>query len=845
MNSSRVSLNRSMVPYSFLGVFLVAMATLMYEILLTRIFSVTMWYHYSFMAISIAMFGMTVGANCVFLSPRYFVPEKTRYHLYFFSLLFAAATILSFTFYLNIPSIKPERQVLRIFYQFLLTYSIISIPFILSGITLCLALTRFPSQVGRIYAADLIGAATGCILLALVLGPLDGPTSVLFVSFIASLAAWFFSVDLPSRKPCLTATLIGAVILLALTGNAILSSRGEPFLRLVWVKGAREEKPLYEKWNSFSRIQVRGNPDEKVMPESWGLIDGTSSLPDIRRLSLLIDATAQTTLIADDGDPNLLEFLKRDVAAFAYQVRPVTDVLVVGTGGGRDILTALLFGAEHITGVEINQSVLQAVNGHFGDFTGHLDQHPQVEFINDEARSYISRQRNLRGLIQIPLIDTWAATAAGAYVLSENALYTLEAWVSFLEKLQSQGILSVTRWHVQDNPWEICRSITLAQASLRKAGIENPRDHLMVVSGFPRNRKVGLGNIMVSRSPFMPEEIAHAENMARSFGWRIDISPQSASSALFENAALGLPLQSLFPGLPVVLSPPTDDSPFFFNMLRFSHLFDRKSWNEGHVAANREAVVTLVVLLLIVLLLTLLFILLPLWMLNERSSSRGSFPLFLLFASIGAGFMLIEVSQLQRLSVFLGHPTYSLTVVLFSLLISSGLGSALTHRMKNPVSAGIVIFLLLGAVLILCGLMTPILIQMLRSGSTWIRISAASAIMCIMGFLLGMPFPLGMRIALNGSAQAAPWLWGVNGATSVCASILAMVVALGWGISASFWMGVSFYGIAFVAFAWVCSWGKLQLEPSFHHQQDSALETNPIEAVIPVMLVVDEKGLDL
>ncbi len=243
----------------YAGLFMVALATLMYETLLTGIFSVTMWYHYAFMAISMAMFGMTVGAILVYLLPGYFTCERAKYHLTLNSLLFAVSIVLSFLVHLSIP-FDIHRSIVGLF-LIALTYVVISIPFVFSGICVCLALTKFPRQVSKLYAADLAGAAIGCIVLIYTLRITDGPTAVIVVAFLASVGTVFFSADAGLEKLRKVAPICSLLYAFFSVVHTVLAIKQMPLLRLIWVKGRLEPRPLYEKWNSFSRIKVYADPD--------------------------------------------------------------------------------------------------------------------------------------------------------------------------------------------------------------------------------------------------------------------------------------------------------------------------------------------------------------------------------------------------------------------------------------------------------------------------------------------------------------------------------------------------------------------------------------------------------
>jgi hypothetical protein len=796
---------------TYVGLFMVTLATLMYEILLTRIFSVTMWYHLAFVAISIAMFGMTVGAILVYLFPNYFKQERAKHHLALSSLLFSITTIISFLTHLSIPGVMSSpRWILSIvgLYSLALTYVAISIPFIFSGICVCLALTKFPRQVSKLYATDLAGAAIGCILIIFSLRMTDGPTAVFVVALLASIGSVSFLADVHSRRLKRSASIISIFLLIFVIVNTVLVNKQFPLIRLMWVKGQIESKPLYEKWNSFSRITVSGDPNKLTKPFGWSLSSLYPSDRNVRQLNMTIDAAAYTVLTAFDGDLNDLEYLKYDVTNLAHYIRPDSKVLIIGTGGGRDILSALVFNQRSVLGVEINGDINNAVNKRFGNFTGHLDKNPRVTFITDEARSYIARQQENYDIIQASLIDTWAATASGAFVLTENSLYTVEAWKIFLENLTPNGILTFSRWYFPKRPAEIYRLTSLASASLTQLGLENPRDHIIIVrhmcSPDMMGRPIGVGTILVSRDPFSDKDLDIIEEISNQMQFDLVLSPRFSLDSIFETIASGKDLNRFVASFPLDISPPTDNSPFFFHTLRLGDIFNTKLWRQGEVRHNVLAVFILGSLLIIILVLTFLCIIVPLMLTSRKVTLKGASPLFLFFACIGLGFMLVEISQMQRLIVFLGHPTYSLSVVLFALLLSSGLGSYLTQKIGNSGilhSAVVRLFLLL-CILIIFGILTPYIINVFQGSTTMSRISVATLILFPLGLFMGMPFPLGMKIASSKLASVTPWLWGINGATSVCASVLAVTIALSSSISTTFWAGFSCYVIAFIAFIW-------------------------------------------
>jgi predicted membrane-bound spermidine synthase len=773
----------------------------MYEILLTRIFSVTMMYHFAFVALSLAMFGMTAGALIVYLAPRVFRPESLASRLSAAAVLLPIAMVLSFLTQLSIP-FRFHPSVVAI-YAVVLSYSVIAVPFVVSGVVVCLTLTGYASRVSRLYAADLIGAALGCLLLIPVLDYSDGPTAVLWVAVLAGLGGIAYAWSAPRRVR--TAAVVTTVLLVgAAAGNTILVWRQFPVFRILYIKGSFEARPLYEKWNAYSRVRVNGNAAAEVAPQGWGL---STTLPaDIRvhQLQMDIDVIAGTVMTGYHGDPREIQHLRYDATNLAYHVRPAPRTLIIGAGGGRDVLSALAFGSPSVHAVEINKDIIRTVNGRFGDFTGHLDRDPRVHFVNDEARSYIARSAENFDLIQISLIDTWAATAAGAFVLSENAIYTTEAWTSFLRHLSPSGVLSVSRWYSSDSPAEMYRTFTLAVEALRRTGVQDPASHIVIVRNMsPANRPGtpdGVGTLLVSRGPFSPQDIDTIERVARDLRFDVMFTPRASRDDVFTRLASS-GAAAFISSYPLNIVAPTDDSPFFFNMLRLADVL-----RLGPVAASKQsnnliAVFTLGILLVTVIVLTGLCILVPLWW-TQRTPPRGSAWLLMFFAAIGLGFMLVETSQMQRLIIALGHPTYALSVVLFGLLLSSGIGSYFTRGVRDDrlVAAGTMRLIVLVIVLAIFGAITPSVVRATAAGSTPVRVSAALLLLFPAGLLMGMAFPFGMRIASARALSLTPWLWGMNGAASVFASVAAVCIALTWSISSAFWCGWLAYVAALVAF---------------------------------------------
>jgi predicted membrane-bound spermidine synthase len=782
---------------TYAGLFLVTLATLMHETLLTRIFSVTMWYHFAFVAISVALFGMTVGALVVYLLPDRFTASKTNDRLILFSLLFGVSIVLSFLTQLSVPFV-PKWSLAGV-YSIGFLYLVISVPFVFSGVCVCLALTRFPQQISRLYAADLMGAAVGAIALVWLLNRVDAPSAVIVISVLPAIAAFCFAAA--ARRAALLRTSFAlAVALLAFAMiNASLFNHHKPLLRVTWVGGPtgvpfyETTVPDYEKWNVFSRIRIdKLTPNRFTM--GWGLSPTFVDDPNVQQYNLAIDTGASTVLTHYSGQPQQINHLKYDVTNLAHWARSPANVLVMGVGGGRDLLSALAFDQRHVTGVEINGQILHAVDDVYGDFTGHLDRNPRITMVNDEARSYVTRSSQRYDIIQMSLTDTWAATSAGAFALSENSLYTTDAWKTFLDHLTPNGLLAVSRWYYVPQPIEAYRLVALAVQALRDRGVDDPRSHIYVAKA-PNVMDVHVATLLVSPSPLSDADLATLDRVTSDLKFDRVLTPTYAIDDTFEGIVEAPDVRAFAATYPYDISPPSDDKPFFFQMIRPTDIFHG---GLGHSKILTEPFLALVGLTVAVLVLAFLCIVLPLLLTAKRVRLGGMLPFLAFFAAIGLGFLFIEVSQMQRLTLFLGHPTYALSVVLFSLLLFSGIGSYATERIAKagPSRVNLLPFLPLLVVLVAVGLATPVIADHVESATTPVRIFTAVALLAPMGLAMGMPFPVGMRVASALPDAPTPFFWGVNGAMSVCASVLAMSIAQTSGISMAFWVGCACYVVA-------------------------------------------------
>lgn len=782
------------------GLALIAAATLMLEIILTRIFSVTMLYHMALVSVSMAMFGMTAGALIVH---RW--RERVQHSLGGMAVACALAILLSAWFAACVP-VSLDRSLAGIA-SIVAWSAVMAIPFIFSGICVSEVLTRTPDQVGRLYAADLGGAAVACLGVVYVLNRVDAFSALIVSAALACTAGVAFAVN--ARRTLVTG--VAVVALLAAAGGVVVN-RQTHVLKLHYVLGEPvDPAPLrHEFWNVFSYITVS---QEQRGASYCGPGLSASSNVDGSWLRITLDTRAATAMPRFDGNwQHAPWWLMNDVVSAVHWLRSDGPALVVGVGGGRDVMAALLRsnGKRDVTGIEINPLIVDLNRRLEADFAGHIADLPNVHLYTDEARSWVTRSHQQFQTITISLVDTFSASAAGAFALTENGLYTVEAMRSFYQHLRPDGILSVSRWWYGNHIGEPYRLAALMGEALRQEGVADPRSHVAVLQGDK------LATFLVSRAPFSTADLDQLQETCNNCGFTMLLSPRDTPIADLASAVE----DPAWPARPYLsdmdFSPPTDDRPFFFHLLRWSALprvglvdgRQQETWRGDANAVTVLAVLTAVVTLLAVAVLGV-----PLAG-ELRTRRPASAQALLFFALIGLGFMLVESAQMQRLSIFLGSPVYALTVVLFSLLLSSAIGAALAPRLSTR-TAGLLII----GVLAVVGVATPPALHQTMGADTAVRIAVAVALLAPAGLIMGTLFPLGLTQAAQHPEVSLPWCWGVNGMMATCASIYSISFALSMGLTATYWLAVLCYGGA------VFLLGRLAQAPTPAPPQPSPLET--------------------
>ena len=769
------------------GLFLATLATLLLELINTRLLSVVTWYHLSFFAVSTAMFGMAAGAIRVYQGGDAYEGASGRRALASWSTALAVAIPLSHILVLCIP-IRLGTSAITIS-GLIATTLAIATPFFISGVVVAIALTRIPGPPGLVYAVDLAGAALGSLLVLPLLSRFDiSSTTFLCAAFAAISAICFHAFAETGRVARATVLAIALIV----AGGLNAGEWGG--FRVVYSKGfyLPPEDLVSEAWSIHGRVITM--PEKRGAPWYWGPGIGGRRF-EVDLVPMAIDGMAATVMTKWDGESrDALVWTSYDVSSLPYHLRQGGKAAVIGVGGGRDLLTALWAQSRSVLGVEINRALLDNLTGPFRDFAGIADR-SEVTLVHDEARSYFTRTRERFDVLQMSLIDTWAATGAGAFTLSENGLYTLEGWREFLRVLEPDGIFSVSRWYSPGRGSETTRLVALARAALLDLGVENARDHLMLVI------RANAATLLVTPEPFARKDVREVRRVSQRLGFRPLLLPGGRSSdELLERIVASRTRAELDQAVSDDLfdySPPSDQRPYFFNALRPSRLFDRGIGSdsvtvEGNLLASR----TLMVLWIVSFVLVVGAIVWPLWRAGLPRLDRASFAHALTyFALIGAGFMLVQIPLIQRFSVYLGHPTYAVAVILFSMILTTGIGSFLSDRLPVETSRRIARFgpLLIASILIVTVFaLQPLIDATLRLGLA-ARCSVVVAIVALAALPLGFCFPLGLRLVSRLSTDATPWMWGINGAFGVLSSVTAVWISMWIGIDTSLAIAAGLY----------------------------------------------------
>jgi hypothetical protein len=802
------------------GVGMASFASLLLELALTRLFSVVLFYHFAFLAISIALLGLGAGGVFAYLRRPWLARWTVRGLGAVLCGMNAVTIVLALEVVLHVP--VALNLAWANFGRLSLMYVAAAVPFFLTGVLFSTVFARETHVVTQLYGADLVGGALSCLAVVPLLNWVGGPNAVVFAALAMSGAATLWADARQLRRPAVVLAL-GLIALLAANHSGRL-------IDIVYAKGMRRDQPwmLFARWNALSRVEV-----DQVGKARYIVIDADASTAIMNVDPQKWDRTLSPAEGADrvgGGRPgyNWKEDLMSAPPAIANVLRPHGAYAIIGPGGGVDVLRAVANGSPSVTAIEINPLIANTImRGLYADYSYHLYELPQVHMHVGDGRSWIRGSRDKYDVVEMTLVDTWASTAAGAFALSENNLYTVEAFREYFDHLKPDGFIAITRWEFRQ-PHEALRVVSQAIEALEAIGVTDVSKHFMVVADGPLDGDGRPVTVLAKKTPFTWNEerdvLRHLKenpglyplytptlfasltgDESSNEPWINDLRSERRAAGeavapfqrlilLHERAALGgvpfSPRQEFIRNYPFNIAPVSDNAPFFFFTLKVGdalhsvlHRSHRMGWK------NNIGVVVLGIVLVISLAAVLIFLIGPLlWRGEERGPS--CFPL-LYFVALGLGYILVEIALIQRFVLFLGHPTYALTVVVFLMLLASGAGSAFSRRLlarTRLVRPVLAVIALLVAIYILA---LPRLLGTLIAAPFPAKLAISGVLLSPLGFIMGMPFPTGLRQIADGSA--IEWAWAMNAASSVLGSVLAMVVAIQFGLNAALAGGAAAY----------------------------------------------------
>ncbi len=801
------------------SLFLLSSSTLLFEINLTHLFSVSQFYHFAFVVVSLALLGFGASGSLLTVFPNLRKNEPWRSLPYL--AIGTSASILGaylITNWLPFDSFSIAWDRRQIFYL-VINYLALLAPFIFSGMSVSILLAGYAKYTSKIYATNLAGAALGCLAAFVTPSLLGGEGSVSLASMIAglaALAAWVPGIKVISSPEeqkrdalqtrthrLILASMLVIFLLLTIFPLADLFSRllgasGMPFMALrlspykslsyaLQYPGAER---VFQRWNENSRVDILHSPGIRSLPGlSYRYLQ-----PSPPQDGLFINGDDLSPILLDHSNPVVFRYLP---AYLAFQLRPNAEALVLEPHGGLDILTALAGGAHRVVAVESNQLIIESSSRIYG-LQG-------VYAINASTRSYLSRSSEQFDVIILSLVSSYHPVRSGAYSLAEDYRYTLESFDAMLEHLKPDGIIVAMRW-LQSPPSESLRLFALAVTSMRNRELI-PQGRLVVLRGY------NTATILIKASDFTQDELSKIRQFSDTRAYDLDYLPglQPDESNRYNilpdpkdyrvySQYLDASPEDFFAEYPLDVKPTTDNQPFF------SHFF---KWQQaGHIFAEAgrtwqpfggAGYFVLIALLVLAIAFSAIIILLPLALGRvplaksndpQKSLLSSRSVVFTYFSLIGLAYLFVEIPLIQRFILYFGTPAHAITIVLFSMLLFSGLGSLMSDRINVHWAIPLLILVITAY---------PTGIAMLFRVTIGLPVSAkviAGVIaLAPAGFLMGIPFPSGIKYltAQGEHPSIIPWIWGINGTFSVIASILAALLALAWGFSLVLYLGAVCY----------------------------------------------------
>jgi spermidine synthase len=792
------------------AVALISGGVLAYEILLARLFAIIQWYHFAYMIISIALLGY--GASGTFLA---LAQERLRTRASgafgLFATLFGVTAVGCFALAQRLPFnalevIWDPRQLLYL----LALYGLLTVPFFSGAVCVGLALAGFPQPVGRVYRADLLGAGLGALGLLAVLFLVLPESALRIVGAIGPLAAVLVSLAEQGPPARGRAALFGGAALLVAFATpaawtALQPSPYKSLSRALTVPGTTVEALRSSPLGLLSAVRSATIPFRHVP----GLSLNNTSEP-AAQIGVFVDGQGPSPITAFDGDLAPLGYLDFTIGALPHHLLERPEVLILGAGGGTDVLLAVYEGAAAIDAVELDPNLVDLVGETYAGFAGRLYQRPEITVHTAEARGFVAASRQRYDLIQLPLLDSFAAAGAGTASLHESFVYTVEALADYLSHLAPGGYLAITRW-LKLPPRDSLKLFQTALVALEEVGVSEPWRQLALMRSWDATL------LLVKNGPLTASDLERIREFAAARSFDLAYLPgMRAEEAnrynvldrpyFFEGARalIGPERQDFLEQYKFSLVPATDERPYFFDFFKWRALPElwRVALTSGAGLLDWGYLILMATLLQAALL-SLFLMLLPLWLgLKSRRAYASRWRVLVYFGAIGLAFLFVEIASIQRFTLFLSHPLYALGVVLAGFLVFAGLGSGYAATLASrPVTALRFAVVAIGVLATLYVLGLPVLFRALIGLPDMARVGLSLLLIAPLAFAMGMPFPLALARLKEGEPDLVPWAWAVNGCASVLSAIVATLLAINLGSSAVMLLAVLLYLLAALVFA--------------------------------------------
>ena len=771
-----------------------------------RMLSIVQWHHFAYMIISLALLGYGASGTFIAINKR---TLQSRFELYFSvsALMFCIAMVACFALGQRVPFNALEivwnpRQ----FIYLGVTYLIFFVPFFFAACCIGLAFTCRRSYINRIYFFDLFGAGLGAMLIVGLLFLLAVQHALIVLAILALLASALMGMNSGARRPLVVVQLACLAILLFGLPQDWLEMRSSEYKGLNQVMQVAGSNVLLVSSSPLGLLTVVENPR---IPFRYapGLSLNTRFEPP-EQLAVFTDGDGMSVITRFEGNLEAVGHLGDVTAALPYALLDAPHVLILGAGAGADVLLAMYNGAGTIDAVELNPQITRLVADTFADFAGHLYDDERITVHTQEARGFVARSKNQYDLIQIALLDSFAASGSGVHALNENYLYTVEAIQEYLNHTAPGGMLAITRW-LKLPPRDNLKLVATVVEALQEMGIAEPERRLAMI------RSWNTSTLLVKQGEFSTDDIAVITAFARSHSFDTAYYPSMRISAanrfnlldrpyLYEGvtALLGDDADDFVARYKFHIAPATDDKPYFFHFLKWSTLPEVMALRKrGGASLIEWSYLILIATIAQAAVAGVILILLPLSLIKRSWPPGTGTRMGSYFFLLGLGFLFIEMAFIQKFMLFLSHPLYAIAVVLSGFLVFAGFGSAcsgrLVHRAgqnkRSPVSVAVAG---VSAIAILYMALLPMLFQQLMGLADGIKMVISIALIAPLAFCMGMPFPIGLnRVAIR-APDFIPWAWGINGFASVMSATLATLLAIEFGFTAVVLFALGLYAAA-------------------------------------------------